>query len=216
MASYKKSAEMRKSIVETMALLVRKNGYEKTNIRDISEYLNIPRSLIYYYFKNKDDIMHVLYYERFSMTEQLAEKVLPRGEEPLVRLMLKYLLYCRNVICDPLFAEYIATAPEYASRGKEFSKDQIALYYDDSRDAFAYFGKPTGGNEFYIYALMVESIARGLVVGSFYGMIELSDREYMTYFGERAIMPTFDLSKEEFQKILDRAFELADRAKEEN
>lgn len=216
MASYKKSAEMRKSIVETMALLVRKNGYEKTNIRDISEYLNIPRSLIYYYFKNKDDIMHVLYYERFSMTEQLAEKVLPRGEEPLVRLMLKYLLYCRNVICDPLFAEYIATAPEYASRGKEFSKDQIALYYDDSRDAFAYFGKPTDGNAFYIYALMVESIARGLVVGSFYGMIELSDREYMTYFGERAIMPTFDLSKEEFQKILDRAFELADRAKEEN
>lgn len=216
MASYKKSAEMRKSIVETMALLVRKNGYEKTNIRDISEYLNIPRSLIYYYFKNKDDIMYVLYYERFSMTEQLAEKVLPRGEEPLVRLMLKYLLYCRNMICDPLFAEYIATAPEYASRGKEFSKDQIALYYDDSRDAFAYFGKPTDGNEFYIYALMVESIARGLVVGSFYGMIELSDREYMTYFGERAIMPTFDLSKEEFQKILDRAFELADRAKEEN
>lgn len=216
MASYKKSAEMRKSIVETMALLVRKNGYEKTNIRDISEYLNIPRSLIYYYFKNKDDIMHVLYYERFSMTEQLAEKILPRGEEPLVRLMLKYLLYCRNVICDPLFAEYIATAPEYASRGKEFSKDQIALYYDDSRDAFAYFGKPTDGNEFYIHALMVESIARGLVVGSFYGMIELSDREYMTYFGERAIMPTFDLSKEEFQKILDWAFELADRAKEEN
>lgn len=216
MASYKKSAEMRKSIVETMALLVRKNGYEKTNIRDISEYLNIPRSLIYYYFKNKDDIMRVLYYERFSMTEQLAEKVLPRGEEPLVRLMLKYLLYCRNVICDPLFAEYIATAPEYASRGKEFSKDQIALYYDDSRDAFAYFGKPTDGNELYIHALMVESIARGLVVGSFYGMIELSDREYMTYFGERAIMPTFDLSKEEFQKILDRAFELADRAKEEN
>lgn len=216
MASYKKSAEMRKSIVETMALLVRKNGYEKTNIRDISEYLNIPRSLIYYYFKNKDDIMHVLYYERFSMTEQLAEKILPRGEEPLVRLMLKYLLYYRNVICDPLFAEYIATAPEYASRGKEFSKDQIALYYDDSRDAFAYFGKPTDGNEFYIHALMVESIARGLVVGSFYGMIELSDREYMTYFGERAIMPTFDLSKEEFQKILDWAFELADRAKEEN
>ena len=81
MAVYKKSAEMRKSIVETMELLVRKNGYEKTNIRDISEYLNIPRSLIYYYFKNKDDIMHVLYYERFSMTEQLAEEVLPRGEE---------------------------------------------------------------------------------------------------------------------------------------
>ena len=175
--------------------------------------MNIPRSLIYYYFKNKDDIMHVLYYERFSMTEQLAEKVLPRGEEPLVRLMLKYLLYRRNIICDPLFAEYIATAPEYASRGKEFSKDQIALYYGDSRDAFAYFGKPTDGNEFYIHALMVESIARGLVVGSFYGMIELSDREYMTYFGERAIMPTFDLTKEQFAAIVDRSFELAEGAK---
>ena len=171
--------------------------------------MNIPRSLIYYYFKNKDDIMHVLYYERFSMTEQLAEKVLARGEEPLVRLMLKYLLYRRHIICDPLFAEYIATAPEYASRGK----DQIALYYGDSRDAFAYFGKPTDGNEFYIHALMVESIARGLVVGSFYGMIELSDREYMTYFGERAIMPTFDLTKEQLAAIVDRSFELAEGAK---
>ena len=213
MAVYKKSAEMRKSIVETMALLVRKNGYEKTNIRDISEYLNIPRSLIYYYFKNKDDIMHVLYYERFSMTEQLAEKVLPRGEEPLVRLMLKYLLYRRNIISDPLFAEYIATAPEYASRGKDYSKDQIVLYYGDSKDAFEHFGKPTDGNEFYIHALMVESIARGLIVGSFYGMIELSDREYMTYFGERAIMPTFDLTKEQFAAIVDRSFELAEGAK---
>jgi len=216
MASYKKSAEMRKSIIETMEILVRRNGYGKTNIRDISEYLNIPRSLIYYYFKNKDDIMHVLYYERFSMTEQLAEKVLPRGEEPLVRLMLKYLLYRRNVICDPLFTEYIATAPEYASRGKDYSKDQIVLYYGDSRDAFAYFGKPIDGNEFYIHALMVESIARGLIVGSFYGMIELSDWEYMTYFGERAIVPTFDLAKEQFKAILDRSFELAERARKEN
>ena len=117
--------------------------------------------------------MHVLYYERFSMTEQLAEEVLPRGEEPLVRLMLKYLLYRRNVICDPLFAEYIATAPEYASRGKEFSKDQIVLYYGDSRDAFA-------------------------------------------CFGERAIVPTFDLTKEQFKAILDRSFELAERARREN
>ena len=93
MAGYKKSAEMRKNIVDAMAVLVQKNGYGKTSLKDISDYLGIPRSLIYYYFKNKDDIMHVLYYERFSMTEQLAEKVLPRGEEPLVRLMLKYLLY---------------------------------------------------------------------------------------------------------------------------
>lgn len=54
---------------------------------------------------------------------------------------------------DVNIAEYIATAPEYASRGKEFSKDQIVLYYGDSRDAFAYFGKPTDGNEFYIHIL---------------------------------------------------------------
>ena len=87
------------------------------------------------------------------------------------------------------------------------------MYYGDSRDAFAYFGKPTDGNEFYIHALMVESIARGLVVGSFYGMIELSDREYMTYFGERAIMPTFDLTKEQLAAIVDRSFELAEGAK---
>ena len=48
---------------------------------------------------------------------------------------------------------------------------------------------------------------------SFYGMIEPSDREYMTYFGERAIMPTFDLTKEQLEAIVDRSFELAEGAK---
>lgn len=213
MANYKKSAETRRSIVQALENLVRKNGYTKISIKDISDYLEIPRSLIYYYFKNKDDIMHVLYYEQFNKTEELAKTVLPRGEEPLVRLMLKYLLYRQMIVCDPLFNEYVATAPEYVARGETATKNQIMLYYSDSRDAFVYYGKPTDGNEFYLHILMVESIARGLIVGTFRGLLNLTDRELLTLFGERAIMPTFGLTKEQFKTILNRTFELEKQIK---
>lgn len=212
MAVYKKSAEMRRSILDAVEHLVRENGYSNTSMKEVSEYLNIPRSLIYYYFQNKADIMHALYDERFEQVEQMALKLLPQGEEPLVRLMLKYLLFRRTVICDPLFTEYIATAPEYARRVKDSSQEEIVHYYADSRELFEYYGKPTDGEEFRIHVFMIESIARGLIVGSYYGMLELSDYDYIRHFGERAIVPSFDLTKGEFKKILDRAFELADRA----
>lgn len=214
MANYKKSEEMRKSILQASEHLVRKNGYTKISIKDISDYLEIPRSLIYYYFKNKEDIMHALYYEWFNKTEELVETVLPRGKEPLVRLMLKYMLYRQMIIYDPLYNEYVVTAPEYAARGETDIKKQIMLYFGDSRDAFAYYGKPADGKEFYIHILMVESIARGLIIGTFHGLFKLTDREYLTLFGERAIMPTFGLTKEQFEQILDRAFELEKQIKD--
>lgn len=213
MAPYKKSEEMRKNILETTARLVRENGYGKTAIKDVADCLEVPRSLVYYYFKNKESIMQVLFREKFQSIEQVVATVLPRGEEPMVRLMLKYLVYRRTMLCNPLFIEYIV-ASEFATLDMSASAGQVARYYSDSRDAFEYCGMPVDSKEFQIHVRMVEGVGRAMVVGEHYGTLEITEREFMEYLGKYAIMPTFDLSKEELKEILDRTFLLADRIKD--
>ena len=88
MATYKKSAEMRNNILQAMKHLVLEKGYGKTGIKDIAEYLGIPRSLVYYYFDHKHSIMREIYAQRFSEVSQIVSTVLPLGKEPIVRLML--------------------------------------------------------------------------------------------------------------------------------
>lgn len=67
--AYKKSAEMRKNILEATKHVVQENGYTKTAIKDVADYLGVPRSLVYYYFKNKESIMQVLFREAFQVVE---------------------------------------------------------------------------------------------------------------------------------------------------
>ena len=92
---------------------------------------------------------------------------------------------------------------------------QLAQYYDESRDAFTHYGMPTDGKDFLIHAIMVESIGRALMVSKYYGMVELSEYEIMECIGERVVMPTFNLSKEELKVVLERTFALAEQIKED-
>lgn len=212
MAAYKKSAEMRNSILMAMEHLALEKGYEKTGIKDIAEYLEIPRSLIYYYFDNKHSIMSEIYGRHFVEVGQAVSRVLPRGQEPLVRLMLSYLFFSRKIVWNPLFTEFIVVETPFAALGEVKTTGQIAQYYDDSRDAFEYFGKPTDGKEFLLHAIMLESVGRALIAGKYYKTVELSEYEVMECIGERVVKPTFDLSKEEMKAILDRTFALANQA----
>lgn len=212
MSAYKKSAEMRNNIMEAMKSLVLQNGYGKTAVKDIADYLGVPRSLIYYYFKNKEDIMIALYREWFSKVDSIASNVLPQDTDPLIRMMTKLLVFRREVLVNPLFTEFIVSFPEYAAQGRDGTDVQLMEYYSDSRYAFEHYGKPTDGKEFRIHALMLESVERGLIVGAYYKTVEFTEREYMEYLGERTILPSFDLTRDQLIQILDQAFVLADQA----
>ena len=215
MATYKKSAEMRNNILQAMKHLVLEKGYGKTGIKDIAEYLGIPRSLVYYYFDHKHSIMQEIYAQRFSEVSQIVSTVLPLGKEPIVRLMLGYLVFSRKIVWNPLFTEFIVAEPNFPALGKAETADQIVQYYDDSRDAFIYYGKPTDGKDFLIHAIMLESIGRALISSKYYGVLELSEYEVMECVGERVVMPTFNLSKEKLKAALERTFVLAEQIKEE-
>lgn len=215
MATYKKSAEMRNNILQAMKHLVLEKGYGKTGIKDIAEYLGIPRSLVYYYFDHKHSIMREIYAQSFSEVSQIVSTVLPLGKEPIVRLMLGYLMFAKRIIWNPLFTEFIVIEPNFSTLDKVEIASQLAQYYDESRDAFTHYGMPTDGKDFLIHAIMVESIGRALMASKYYGMVELSEYEIMECIGERVVMPTFNLSKEELKVVLERTFALAEQIKED-
>lgn len=57
------SAESNKKqdILHAYSLLVAQNGIDKTSISNIAKYLHVPSSLIFYYFRNKDDLINQLW-----------------------------------------------------------------------------------------------------------------------------------------------------------
>lgn len=213
MAAYKKSAEMRKSIMETTRQAVLTSGYKNVSIKEIADRLQIPRSLIYYYFSNKDEIMHALYNEYYYCIDRYAMQVLPENANPLVRLMFKFVVFQRQIVDNPLFSEYLVQHPSYSTMNTAEAIQNQEEYYADSRLAFEYFGMPTDDNRFQLHVVMVEAVAQALRQARAGKLLNLSEREMLEQFGRYTLMVSFGLSEEAFMNILDEAFALAERVK---
>ena len=47
----------RGAILRTAAQMIRRRGYSQTSLADVAEFLNVSKPTIYYYFRNKDEII---------------------------------------------------------------------------------------------------------------------------------------------------------------
>ena len=194
-----------------MEHMVLESGYENVNIKEIADFLDMPRSLIYYYFKSKKDIMIAIYQAHYTKLDAAVSELIPKGENPVVRMLVKYITFKRFIIMNPLFTEFILMFPTYASQGPDAVSRNREDYYHESYEAFCYYGLPADGNEFQAHVLMIDAVSRALNQGIYNGTLTFSIRELMEYFGEHTIMVTFGFSREQFHELLDRAFFLADQ-----
>lgn len=210
MATYRKSKETQERIIEATKYLVLKDGYKNTNIKSIAEYLRIPRSLIYYYFKNKDSIMKYIFNCYYDEITADVKKALPDGSKPLVGLMLRYVIFFRTTAWNPILVEYLIARPAFSTLGKENAYQFIKKYYAESTQLFEQCGMPTDDNKFMVHILMAEVVWKSLVEAVYYKTIELNERELLEYYSERTLMVTFKLSEEKIEKSLDEAIRLAD------
>ncbi len=60
----------KEQILQDIAELFYKNGYEKTSIRDISKSLNISKPGLYYHFTNKQEMLFDMIYDFMEMTNR--------------------------------------------------------------------------------------------------------------------------------------------------
>lgn len=84
----KNSKELTKeSIITAASMVFGKYGYKKTTLEDITSYLNIGKTAIYYYFKNKEDIFsEVIKQEATNMHKALLKEV-KAGKNPLEKFV---------------------------------------------------------------------------------------------------------------------------------
>lgn len=210
MSKYKKSDEMRRRILSATVQVVLSTGYLNLSIKEIANQLGVPRSLIYYYFSNKDDIMQELYRLRYRELDTLASQVLPDNIDSLARVIFKYIIFRRQMVHNPLFSDYILYHQPYAAMSIAEVIETQAQYYSDTYRAFQQYGLPTDGSKYQFHVLMIESVAQALRQGEASGQLRWTEWESIEHFAEHTMMVTFDLTKDQLKPILKQAFELAD------
>ena len=201
---------MRRRILSATVQVVLSTGYLNLSIKEIANQLGVPRSLIYYYFSNKDDIMQELYQLRYRELDTLASQVLPDNVDSLVRVMFKYIIFRRQMVHNPLFSDYILYHQPYAAMSNAEVIETQAEYYSDTYRAFQQYGLPTDGSKYQFHVLMIESVAQALRQGEASGQLRWTEWESIEHFAEHTVMVTFDLTKDQLKPILKQAFELAD------
>ncbi len=65
----------KQKILDSAAQLFAAKGYDGVSVREIAEYAGVTKPVIYYYFKNKEDLYEQLIMEAISQAGKMHEKI---------------------------------------------------------------------------------------------------------------------------------------------
>ena len=74
--------QTRKQLIETTMQLVLEKGYDAISIQDITDRADLGRGTFYIHFKDKEEIVWIVFQELFRTLEQDAHKQLDRNAPP--------------------------------------------------------------------------------------------------------------------------------------
>ena len=77
--------EKRRLIIETAKKLFHEKGFEKTSLRNIADAIEYSPTMIYLYFKDKNELLHALHKEGFQMLLQNFDDALEGITDPWER-----------------------------------------------------------------------------------------------------------------------------------
>src|SRR5690554_8188928 len=78
--------QLKEAILEAASLLFIEQGFPGTSMVDIANAMGVTRTAIYYYFRNKQDILNELTATVTEMAAKLAEATLAQQQDPLLAL----------------------------------------------------------------------------------------------------------------------------------
>jgi TetR/AcrR family transcriptional regulator, cholesterol catabolism regulator len=94
--TYKGTEQRRERLLDTVAALIAKKGYEAASMRDVSEALGVSPAGLYYHFKSKEDLLYQIQFRTFEalLKGQEAVAAVPgTAEERFRRLMHGHLAF---------------------------------------------------------------------------------------------------------------------------
>lgn len=105
--------EKRKLIINTAKKLFSEQGFEKVSLRNIADAIEYSPTMIYLYFKDKNELLHALHIEGFKMFQQCFEESGKGIVDPWKRLEELGKVYIRFALENPDYYElmFIAGGP---------------------------------------------------------------------------------------------------------
>jgi AcrR family transcriptional regulator len=126
------SMNKKEQILQDIAELFFKRGYEGTSIRDISRSLNISKPGLYYHFTNKQEMLFDLIYDFMEKTNSHVIKEIDLIQSPQDRLLFIIQSHIRFFVKYPaqtkvLIYEAHSLEGEYAERFKMKELEYIGI-----------------------------------------------------------------------------------------
>lgn len=90
----KSAQSSRELLIETAALLFARNGYNKTNMRELAEAVGMKAGSIFYHFKNKEEILYAVMQQAITNMLEAVQKDFAQAETPREQL---HVLVCQEL-----------------------------------------------------------------------------------------------------------------------
>ena len=107
----------RRALVATASQIFRKKGYANTSMDDVARFLNVSKAVVYYYVKNKQELLFHCYQLAFQYGAEAqahAEKNGKNGREKLEMLLRYYIVsLIEKLGGGGLMSEDSALSPEH-------------------------------------------------------------------------------------------------------
>ncbi|MCG8500567.1 MAG: TetR/AcrR family transcriptional regulator [Firmicutes bacterium] len=166
--------DSKRAILETAKYLFAKKGYEGTSVNDIAKRAGAAKSLIYYYFNNKEDILTEILEEGTRDIYETHQKMAERGEalpEDFMMEMMETIaskIRNRNEVIRIMIQEFLKGTHkenkiyEYANTFLDYVKKRSEKYCDGDQEAKMKFIIELtfmGGLPFHLYLISEDFIA---------------------------------------------------------
>jgi AcrR family transcriptional regulator len=106
---------LRRQILDESAKLFIAHGFNGTTINDIAATLDVTRTNIYYYFKDKRAILEELTGDIFLTGQLIAKKAAEPRSDPVMALRALVEIYARVVLSNPVRFRVIERNADYLS-----------------------------------------------------------------------------------------------------
>lgn len=132
----------RDKLLKVAAECFNQKGFSGTSLKDVAKKLNITDAALYYYVKNKEELVNLCYIRALDLGESALDRAIEEGRTPLERLEF-FIRYQVAEVCGEegpvaVMSEIPALAPEHRDyvlrRATEHSKRITRLIEDGIED----------------------------------------------------------------------------------
>lgn len=107
--------QLQEAILEAASKLFIERGFPSTSMGDIAEAMGVTRTAIYYYFRNKEAILHTLTASTTELAGKQAEATLAQKQDPILALRELVCRHARLVLNHPLHFRVVERNEQHLS-----------------------------------------------------------------------------------------------------